>query len=61
MLGPLSAAPTDAVTSNRALVPIPDLTQNRIQILGDGFLAFAGVLNRSGLWGHSVGEVSLAR
>jgi hypothetical protein len=45
VLGPLSAPVTDAVMSDRALVPMLDLTQNRLQIIGDSFFTFAGVLN----------------
>ena len=45
MLGPLSGPVTDAVTSNRALVPVLDLTQYRCQIAGYRFLTFAGILN----------------
>ena len=36
--------------SNRTLVPILDLAQNRFQIVGDRFFTFAGVLEVSGLW-----------
>ena len=50
VLRPLGARVTDAVTSNRALVPILDLAQNRFQIVGDRFFTFAGVLEVSGLW-----------
>src|SRR5271165_1321109 len=67
-----TAIPSDAVPDSvlvvhdlergdRALMPILDLEQNRLQIVGHGFLTFAGSLNFNGLRGYSVGEVSLAR
>jgi hypothetical protein len=59
MLSPFSAPISDAETSNRALVPIFDLTQNRLQIIGDSFFTFSGVLNLNGDRGHRVSEVNL--
>jgi hypothetical protein len=38
---------TDAVTSNRALVPILDLAQNRLDILSHRALPQAGIDNRN--------------
>jgi hypothetical protein len=61
VLSPLSAPTTDAVTSNRALVPIFDLAQNRFQIVGDKFPTFAGILNLNSRRSHRVGEISVAR
>jgi hypothetical protein len=60
VLGPFSTLVSDAVTNDRTLVPILDLEQSRLQIVGDTFLTFAGVLNLYGLRRNRVSEVGFA-
>ena len=60
MIGSLSAHVTDAATSDRALVPLLYLAENRLQIVSHSFITFASVLNLNGDRAHCVSKVSLA-
>jgi hypothetical protein len=51
VFGSLGASVGDTVRDERALVPVFDLAQNRLQIVSNRLFTFAGVLDFDGLGG----------